>query len=117
MIRRPPRSTLFPYTTLFRSGLALVDRQEAREAGRDREGREAPPPAPHLRHAPALGRGGPARDPGDAGPREHFDDPDLHGGRGQAAPRPARPVPSEEPREVTRAAGQKPLTGLRFTAS
>src|SRR3712207_5986088 len=25
MIRRPPRSTLFPYTTLFRSGLFLVD--------------------------------------------------------------------------------------------
>src|SRR2546421_1374383 len=24
MIRRPPRSTLFPYTTLFRSGLAQV---------------------------------------------------------------------------------------------
>src|SRR5256885_11135775 len=24
MIRRPPRSTLFPYTTLFRSGDALV---------------------------------------------------------------------------------------------
>src|SRR3989442_11440163 len=23
MIRRPPRSTLFPYTTLFRSGMAL----------------------------------------------------------------------------------------------
>src|SRR3712207_7639030 len=23
MIRRPPRSTLFPYTTLFRSGVAL----------------------------------------------------------------------------------------------
>src|SRR5256885_14523658 len=23
MIRRPPRSTLFPYTTLFRSGLAI----------------------------------------------------------------------------------------------
>src|SRR2546422_2279192 len=29
MIRRPPRSTLFPYTTLFRSrdGLAVADRQ------------------------------------------------------------------------------------------
>src|SRR3712207_8731338 len=29
MIRRPPRSTLFPYTTLFRSGLEerLLDRQ------------------------------------------------------------------------------------------
>src|SRR2546430_10786760 len=26
MIRRPPRSTLFPYTTLFRSGAALGDR-------------------------------------------------------------------------------------------
>src|SRR3712207_8795396 len=25
MIRRPPRSTLFPYTTLFRSGRAGVD--------------------------------------------------------------------------------------------
>src|SRR4051794_41265251 len=25
MIRRPPRSTLFPYTTLFRSGHQLVD--------------------------------------------------------------------------------------------
>src|SRR3712207_9559558 len=24
MIRRPPRSTLFPYTTLFRSGIATV---------------------------------------------------------------------------------------------
>src|SRR3989442_2032005 len=25
MIRRPPRSTLFPYTTLFRSGLLIGD--------------------------------------------------------------------------------------------
>src|SRR3712207_7719314 len=25
MIRRPPRSTLFPYTTLFRSGIQLRD--------------------------------------------------------------------------------------------
>src|SRR5258705_3439419 len=29
MIRRPPRSTLFPYTTLFRSPRALVDPIEA----------------------------------------------------------------------------------------
>src|SRR3712207_8166335 len=27
MIRRPPRSTLFPYTTLFRSRLAARDRR------------------------------------------------------------------------------------------
>src|SRR5438067_6201432 len=31
MIRRPPRSTLFPYTTLFRSGVgAALDRDPAR---------------------------------------------------------------------------------------
>src|SRR5688572_31595943 len=29
MIRRPPRSTLFPYTTLFRSCVALGDRDSA----------------------------------------------------------------------------------------
>src|SRR2546429_7087493 len=39
MIRRPPRSTLFPYTTLFRSGrvlgaLALRDVGRHRAAGR-----------------------------------------------------------------------------------
>src|SRR3712207_8601253 len=31
MIRRPPRSTLFPYTTLFRSG---VERADERDVGR-----------------------------------------------------------------------------------
>ena len=36
MIRRPPRSTLFPYTTLFRSSCYdAVDRSE--QAGRQRE--------------------------------------------------------------------------------
>src|SRR3712207_7503504 len=31
MIRRPPRSTLFPYTTLFRSALLEVDAVEVRD--------------------------------------------------------------------------------------
>src|SRR3712207_8896767 len=31
MIRRPPRSTLFPYTTLFRSGLADGAREPRQE--------------------------------------------------------------------------------------
>src|SRR3989454_5989595 len=35
MIRRPPRSTLFPYTTLFRSGFGRVYR--ARDLGLERE--------------------------------------------------------------------------------
>src|SRR2546430_5355608 len=46
MIRRPPRSTLFPYTTLFRSGVGgpgtvlaqgMDARREATRAGRDRK--------------------------------------------------------------------------------
>src|SRR2546427_6533763 len=40
MIRRPPRSTLFPYTTLFRSPLQPLARHrvgnDARDAGRRR---------------------------------------------------------------------------------
>src|SRR6266581_3276976 len=32
MIRRPPRSTLFPYTTLFRSRRLLRGRRRARES-------------------------------------------------------------------------------------
>src|SRR3712207_7540393 len=50
MIRRPPRSTLFPYTTLFRSPLGERDAQpQEREpldrgvARRAREGRRARP--------------------------------------------------------------------------
>src|SRR5256885_12953112 len=41
MIRRPPRSTLFPYTTLFRS--------PARAAARPRRGRIRPAPPPGRR--------------------------------------------------------------------
>src|SRR3712207_7231372 len=33
MIRRPPRSTLFPYTTLFRSGLRVADRTDRAQRG------------------------------------------------------------------------------------
>src|SRR5438445_1693578 len=47
MIRRPPRSTLFPYTTLFRSGRGrgrAARRDEAR-GGRPGGGGSAPPRA------------------------------------------------------------------------
>src|SRR3712207_7239392 len=37
MIRRPPRSTLFPYTTLFRSGRGVDDGAIARQIGLGRE--------------------------------------------------------------------------------
>src|SRR5215216_7498067 len=54
MIRRPPRSTLFPYTTLFRS--AAAPRRPAREARRDPRGRGArrARPAPADRKSTRL---------------------------------------------------------------
>src|SRR3989454_1323624 len=73
MIRRPPRSTLFPYTTLFRSHrLRRPERGEAlqRHAGvRSEQARQpalhprARPQAPGPRGADRRGRGAPGIDP------------------------------------------------------
>src|SRR3712207_8765472 len=59
MIRRPPRSTLFPYTTLFRSPLqglrrdAEVQHVPVAAHDGDRSARQAGRAAdPHARHAP-----------------------------------------------------------------
>src|SRR2546429_5449134 len=53
MIRRPPRSTLFPYTTLFRSGLVRPDRGRVVVNGRTlldtAAGVDLPPQARRLR--------------------------------------------------------------------
>src|SRR2546429_4001787 len=46
MIRRPPRSTLFPYTTLFRS----EDRKRALDGDAVVNGGSAPTPPPGRRH-------------------------------------------------------------------
>src|SRR2546426_2258242 len=43
MIRRPPRSTLFPYTTLFRSDAALVEVRQVLPYGVVIEGQEGGP--------------------------------------------------------------------------
>src|SRR3712207_8534898 len=37
LIRRPPRSTLFPYTTLFRSGLVSLRRGDVNRGSDDHE--------------------------------------------------------------------------------
>src|SRR5687768_17749118 len=42
MIRRPPRSTLFPYTTLFRSGRRHRDDQRTRVERRGHRHEQAP---------------------------------------------------------------------------
>src|SRR5215216_7335169 len=52
MIRRPPRSTLFPYTTLFRSRT-----RRSRRAPRPRR-RGGPPPGSRGRRPTAPGRAG-----------------------------------------------------------
>src|SRR5688572_31189692 len=60
MMRRPPRSTLFPYTTLFRS----APRRGARDAldlrGATGAGNDARGAAPRRRHARARSRRGSA---------------------------------------------------------
>src|SRR5258708_17960092 len=48
MIRRPPRSTLFPYTTLLRSRPARQDLSVRRWRGRDFRGLHALPLGPVL---------------------------------------------------------------------
>src|SRR3712207_8311759 len=47
MIRRPPRSTLFPYTTLFRSGLRRGRRLGRRGRGGRRPARARSASRPH----------------------------------------------------------------------
>src|SRR2546421_8365350 len=60
MIRRPPRSTLFPYTTLFRSvrGEASCARGGAREEAGGPAGRARTVRARARGHAGAAGPGG-----------------------------------------------------------
>src|ERR1035441_1703750 len=55
MIRRPPRSTLFPYTTLFRSPGALIRQQRARVLGPPGESGPVQRPAA-LRRGPREAR-------------------------------------------------------------
>src|SRR3712207_7374984 len=55
MIRRPPRSTLFPYTTLFRSHPGLPQRGRGRDRGPrdpDADPRHGRSPVHGLLHAP-----------------------------------------------------------------
>src|SRR3712207_9535242 len=49
MIRRPPRSTLFPYTTLFRSHERAAEHAERVPAPEDpRDERQEPAPSGHV---------------------------------------------------------------------
>src|SRR5260370_10463793 len=109
MIRRPPRSTLFPYTTLFRS-----PQQRVAELGPGRALAPRPPPGDDARpEADPAGRarGGPGRDPragkdgepGPLGPGEPVGQPHRHaqerepGQREEGPPEPeAQPERNDE---------------------
>src|SRR2546422_10341123 len=75
MIRRPPRSTLFPYTTLFRSLHRVVEQVEQHLAHRAGIGGNDEV----LRHG--RGQGGTARGRGWGEPVEHFLHPRRPRGR------------------------------------
>src|SRR3712207_7615322 len=62
MIRRPPRSTLFPYTTLFRS-----ERQRPGQRAGERGGRDVGPGQPAELRQPRAGRLPVGLQPGQAG--------------------------------------------------
>src|SRR5437870_11851551 len=51
MIRRPPRSTLFPYTTLFRSGLTRADPRLVARRGEEAGDHQLPDPEAGARRA------------------------------------------------------------------
>src|SRR5207248_8915772 len=70
MCRRPPRSTLFPYTTLFRSAVAVAAGRAGEPGGPDR-------PRPAGR---AAGAGHPGRNPARQGARGGQRQPALRGG-------------------------------------
>src|SRR3712207_8824001 len=84
MIRRPPRSTLFPYTTLVRSGLRLPELQPA--AARGRAGQRRAAAGLRRRGAAGAARAG----GGDAGER----------GPGRPAAPPAEPRSEEHTSEL-----------------
>src|SRR2546422_9126089 len=88
MIRRPPRSTLFPYTTLFRSITVFAEKSEdrrvgLREASCDLGRRRAACPQSH----PYLAVRGYGGDSHLACPAQPVDEPLLDVGRAQ----PGRP--------------------------
>src|SRR5258708_15387307 len=59
MIRRPPRSTLFPYTTLFRSWFRMLQNQLAVKVGPGQHlthGREEPFSVVRIRHKQTIQR-------------------------------------------------------------
>src|SRR2546426_4772797 len=92
MIRRPPRSTLFPYTTLFRSEVARAE--QLREADDLRPG-----PRGFADFGDAVREVGVG-----VGRHRHLNEPNLHAGNVRGAGEGGRaPAPAREPTSRWRA--------------
>src|SRR2546430_16852914 len=121
MIRRPPRSTLFPYTTLFRSPRAVVRRHLLRELLSERTRPRAPLAPGDRRAVPAPSGGGRrvsahGRPRGAArGRRPRVPHHLLYGAvpSGDAAPRPRRDRADSALRGLDRRVREEPGGGKR----
>src|SRR5260370_16261945 len=91
MIRRPPRSTLFPYTTLFRS--PSVGTEPASEPWRSAHVELSVPTRPLRVPATAAGPGGLAG----CGHRRHRPRPGQRRGDQRNPPHPPPPTPTPPP--------------------
>src|SRR3712207_8178727 len=78
MIRRPPRSTLFPYTTLFRSDVARLPGagDQRNEVDQPQGGEQDPDRDQKPAGAAAANPGERRSDPGDVDPHEPVDQRD-----------------------------------------
>src|SRR2546430_17113715 len=97
MIRRPPRSTLFPYTTLFRSGRGAHDSRAPADGAdhrSDDQDRRQDLPAGSEAGAPAVAAGR-APPPMVAAPK--IPGLDLRGPEPPPHPPPARPASPSSP--------------------
>src|SRR5690625_7357175 len=108
MIRRPPRSTLFPYTTLFRSHQRRARRSAGAGGGVVARG---PPAGGHL-------RGGHGRDLCGAGVVHRPDDPRGPAHRGGRPPRGvADDGGTQLPAQIGRASGREREENLLVTTT
>src|SRR3989449_9456876 len=112
MIRRPPRSTLFPYTTLFRSGFtapyadrsAVTRHTDRRVRGRSRPPAETDRRDPRRPRRSEEDRRDPAREGGYRQEGSTHEGEGLRGHHGQADPCRGAALGSEEQHRVLRGA-------------
>src|SRR3712207_5724976 len=81
MIRRPPRSTLFPYTTLFRSESlpGVAEQGGGAGGGLEQAAGGAPAPGGHVAAGDVQGQPGAGEEGGVVGRRHVLHEPDVVG--------------------------------------